>query len=346
MKRLIALCLMLSCADVDVGQVQQQIPAEPCTCPPDVPDCEGSPILLDLAGNGFQLTSVANGVPFDIFGRGSPMQVAWTAAGSDDAWLVYDMNGNGTIDGAQEMFGNNTLQALTPDPNGFPALQLLDDSGDGVIDARDGIYYGLRLWRDLNHDGKSQPGELVTLDQANVLSISYQYTTAGSYTDPNGNKFRQHAAVTYRPGKAGGAQAWDAWLAWTWPQVAPPGPGQTQDIITGCPVPPDDNTKPKRWRCNGRCWLTLRAELEATGTYPYSLCGGAGFPGQPPVVPIGTYLATGPIRDTYDQAVAAAKVQCATQWASTSLTNCVQCTKTGVRGGFPVAEALNCKQVQ
>lgn len=38
-----------------------------------------SPIILDTDGQGFTLTSAANGVIFDISGTGKPVRMAWTA---------------------------------------------------------------------------------------------------------------------------------------------------------------------------------------------------------------------------------------------------------------------------
>src|SRR5262249_32105622 len=46
-----------------------------------------TPIIIDIADHGFNLTDAAHGVLFDIRGDLHPEQVAWTAPGSDDAFL-------------------------------------------------------------------------------------------------------------------------------------------------------------------------------------------------------------------------------------------------------------------
>ena len=160
------------------------------------PDC--SPIIIDLTGDGFELTDAAHGVPFDWTGNGPLIQSGWTANGNN-AFLALDLNNNGVINSGRELFGNFTPQPKSDNPNGFAALAVYDypangGNGDGIIDARDQMFSSLRLWIDANHDGICQPGELHTLPELGVFNISLDYELSRR-TDQYGNAFRYRARV-------------------------------------------------------------------------------------------------------------------------------------------------------
>jgi len=183
-----------------------------CTCR----DCGcGSPIIIDLSGKGFALTDWKQGVTFDIFGDGNPVQMGWTAPGADNAFLALP-GADGLVHSSRQLFGNFTPQPTSATPNGFAALAVLDDpknggNGDGVIDAKDAVFASLRLWIDANHDGISQPEELHTLPSLGVNSISLKYKE-DDRTDQWGNVFRYRAQVNPGDPTSTGRMAYDVFF--------------------------------------------------------------------------------------------------------------------------------------
>lgn len=173
-----------------------------CQCVPG-----SSPIVIDTTGKGFHLTSAEAGVAFDIVGDDSPIKIAWTAAGSGNAFLALDRNHNGTIDSGKELFGNFTEQPKSDQPNGFLALAEFDKqenggNGDSIIDKRDEVFQQLLLWIDENHDGISQPNELHKLAELGVFSLGLRYRDDKVLFDQYGNWFHYQAAVN--PDRADG----------------------------------------------------------------------------------------------------------------------------------------------
>lgn len=132
----------------------------------EIPKCVGSPLVLDLAGDGLQLKGHDAGTSFALFGA-KPTPVGWLA-GSDDALLALDANGNGKIDSGRELFGEATGL------NGFAALARFDDNRDGVISAADAVFERLVAWRD-NGDGRSEPSELHSLASLGIQSIALRF---------------------------------------------------------------------------------------------------------------------------------------------------------------------------
>ncbi len=148
-------------------------------CRRDPEPCTGtSPILIDLDNNRFHLAW--GPVFFDIDADGEEEAIAWTRPDQLDAFLCYDRNGNGRIDDGSELFGDSTpMAAGHTAANGYIALAELDEgyggNFDGQITFDDALFGELCLWLDRNHNGYSEPEELLSLDDAGIVAIGLEF---------------------------------------------------------------------------------------------------------------------------------------------------------------------------
>ena len=166
-----------------------------------------SPLMLDLNGDGVQTITLANGVQFDLLATGSAQATAWVDR--HDGLLAIDLNGDGVVNTGAELLGSSTRLAdgsLARD--GWQALAQFDANADGQIDLSDAVFNQLRVWVDADTDGTTDVGELRTLAEAGIQSISLQRDA--SQTAQNGNILDGMATVQHTDGTT--TQMTDAWL--------------------------------------------------------------------------------------------------------------------------------------
>ena len=122
------------------------------------------PTVVSVDPNSpYTFTGVQDGVLFDIDGDGDLDRVAWTVAATDVAFLVLDRDLNGRITSGLELIGDHTLPTATNGPHAL--LQLAaNPATKAVLDSDNPLFSRIRLWRDVNHNGMSEPGELRAAD--------------------------------------------------------------------------------------------------------------------------------------------------------------------------------------
>jgi hypothetical protein len=136
-----------------------------------------SPLVLDLNNNGIETTALyETKVFFDIDADGFAEKVGWVKP--TEGLLAIDTNNNGKIDDITELFGDDKQPA-------FDKLRRFDSNHDGKINASDADYSKLLVWQDLNTDGRTDSGELKTLQEAGVKEISLTETKTDSYQNDN-----------------------------------------------------------------------------------------------------------------------------------------------------------------
>ncbi|MBI2377891.1 MAG: hypothetical protein HYV07_28065 [Deltaproteobacteria bacterium] len=175
-----ALTASLNVEDMD----EETDESEPEEVKPDVREaglCRHSPIVLDLLGDGVQAGEPE--VPFDLRETGEKVLTAWPS--KDDALLVLDRNSDGKITNGGELFGTSKKGA-SRHADGFAALSELDTNHDGSIDARDGAFGELALWRDSNRDGVTGKAELTSLTANGIESLGLT-STRRTDVDRSGN---------------------------------------------------------------------------------------------------------------------------------------------------------------
>jgi trimeric autotransporter adhesin len=176
--------------------------------PDDWCDAEhGSPLVVDITGDGLKLGQAGVGVHFDLYANGTPLHLQWVRKGGDEAFLVADWNGNGVVDDGSELFGEGTtlINEGGIAANGYIALAQYDSpslggNDDGVISNADAVWPMLRLWLDSNADGKSTRAELKTPKALGLVSFG-TIPKSSPRVDEAGNLMPFYSWVARKQGK-------------------------------------------------------------------------------------------------------------------------------------------------
>jgi hypothetical protein len=99
---------------------------------------------------------------------------AWTPTGGGDGLLVWDVDGDGMITSAIELFGETDLNGNKVFANGYEKLaHYFDSNGDGVVSGDE--TEGLQIWEDRDGDGITDEGELVSLEQHGISRFNTEF---------------------------------------------------------------------------------------------------------------------------------------------------------------------------
>jgi hypothetical protein len=109
-------------------------------------------------------------VAFDLDGTGRKAQWPWLKP--DTGLLVWDPQNKGEITSGRQLFGTATWWLLFP--NGYAALDALDDNRDGALSGAE--LKGIGVWFDKNANGRSDPGEVQPVSDFGVQAIRTRST--------------------------------------------------------------------------------------------------------------------------------------------------------------------------
>jgi len=160
-----------------------------------------APIVFDLDNDGIELVSASeSGVMLDIDGDGQEESVGWV--GANDGILVIDMNNDQMINQIEEIAFSMHHEDATTDLEG---LRLAYDANlDNVINMEDDVWSQLYVWQDSNQNATQEVGELLSLNDLGIESLSLQSDNNARIS--NGNIIHGDTYFTYTDGTTGLAQ--------------------------------------------------------------------------------------------------------------------------------------------
>lgn len=132
-----------------------------------------TPLVLSFDGAEVAFAADATAA-FDLTGLGQSLATDWPSARTP--WLALDRDGDGAIRDGKELFGSAVeLADGRLARHGFEALAALDEDGDGHVAASDPGFAALTLWSDADGDRVTDPGELASLVERGVTSLSLAF---------------------------------------------------------------------------------------------------------------------------------------------------------------------------
>jgi hypothetical protein len=130
-------------------------------------------------------------------GNGIADDTGWI--GKDDGFLVVDLDGDGRIAAAEL-----SLLGLKADArSSLEALATLDSKRDGKLDSGDDRFAEVKIWRDRNGNGVSEAGELSSLADQGITSISLTARQVNNKAEIGQNMVVAMSSFTREDGSTG-----------------------------------------------------------------------------------------------------------------------------------------------
>lgn len=137
-------------------------------------NCQIPPIILDLTGDGLQITPVGQSDIVTRDANGNILRTSWV--GPTNGILAFDRNGDGKINNTADISFVQDKHGATTDLEGLAGR---DSNADGVLDASDEFFSKLVVWVDANQDGRAKKSEVKTLSELGIVSISLKPLATG-----------------------------------------------------------------------------------------------------------------------------------------------------------------------
>jgi Ca2+-binding RTX toxin-like protein len=158
-----------------------------------------APIVVDMDGDGVELLDPGQSpIVGDFNGDGAQDRLGW--ANAEDAFLAFDRNKDGLINGINEISFLEDLPGAETDLQG---LRAFDSNGNGLFDSGDAQYANFSLWQDRNYDGLGSADELISLADAGFESLGLGYTDQAPDVVTQFNIVHGQAEVTWSDGSTG-----------------------------------------------------------------------------------------------------------------------------------------------
>jgi len=163
-----------------------------------------SPLMFFFSKNLPRFVGVSG---FKLYGNKDGTRVHWPESDVESYFLSLPKKNK--VQSYKELFGETEVFA-----NGFEALKIYDKNKDSVIDQKDSIFGKLRLWRDINSDGISDPEELFSLKAKGVTSINLKYNSKEITRFEERARAREKSKFSYvENGEEKSGDVFDIWLS-------------------------------------------------------------------------------------------------------------------------------------